>query len=83
MNRLWRVMAEMPANRESHSQEEYGIYRHIEKAWELATKMKRGQRLESTIICDNTAPEDIQKVIIAWWHNPNGVPPAVREDPNT
>jgi hypothetical protein len=43
-----------------------GVYRHIEKAWELARKMKRGQRLESTIIHDNTTPEDIQKVIIAW-----------------
>jgi hypothetical protein len=59
-------MAEMPAVQESCSQEEHGIYRCIEKAWEIATKMKRGQRLESTIICDNTALEDIQKVIIAW-----------------
>jgi hypothetical protein len=45
--------------------------------------MKRGQRLESPIIYDNTAPEDIQKVITTWRCNPNGVPPAVREDPNT
>jgi hypothetical protein len=81
--RLWRVMAEMPANQEFCSQEEHGVYRHIKKAQEVAVKMKRGQRLESTIICDNTALEDIQKVIIAWWHNPNGVPPAVCEDPNT
>jgi hypothetical protein len=76
-------MEEMPANQESHSQEEHGIYRHIEKAWEVATKMKRGQRLESTIIYDNTTLEDIRKVIITWRRNPNGVPPAVREDPNT
>jgi hypothetical protein len=80
---LQRVMAEMPANRESHSQEEHGIYRPIEKAQETAAKMKRGQRLESTVIYDNTAPEDIWKVIITWWRNPNGVSPAVREDPNT
>jgi hypothetical protein len=45
--------------------------------------MKKGQRLESPVIYDNTAPEDIRKVIVAWRRNPNGVPPAVREDPNT
>jgi hypothetical protein len=45
--------------------------------------MKRGQRLESTVIYDNTTLEDIRKVIIAWQYNPNGVPPAVCEDPNT
>jgi hypothetical protein len=46
-------------------------------------KMKRAQRLESTIIFDDTTPEDIQKVITAWQCNPNGVPPVVHEDPNT
>jgi hypothetical protein len=61
---LQRVMAEMPTNQESCSQEEHGIYRCVEKAREAATKMKRGQRLESTIIYDNT-PEDIWKVITA------------------
>jgi hypothetical protein len=76
-------MAEMPANQDSHSKEEHGVYRCIEKAQEAAVKMKKGQGLESTIIFDATAPEDIQKTIIAWWHNPNGVPPALCEDPNT
>jgi hypothetical protein len=56
--RLRRVMAEMPANRDSCSKEEHGVYRCIEKAWEAAAKMKRGQRLESTIIFNDTAPED-------------------------
>jgi hypothetical protein len=64
--RLWRVMAEMLANRESHSQEEHGVYRCFEKAREAAAKMKRGQRLESMVIYDNTIPEDIWKVIITW-----------------
>jgi hypothetical protein len=76
---LRKVMAEQ----ESHYQEEHGVYRHVEKAREAAAKMKKGQRLESPVIYDNTAPEDIWKMIIAWWCNPNGVPPTVHEDPNT
>jgi hypothetical protein len=63
--RLRRVMAEMPVNQESRSQEEHGIYRCIEEAREAAAKMKKGQRLESPVIYDNTTPEDIRKVIIA------------------
>jgi hypothetical protein len=80
---LQRVMAEMLANQDSHSKEEHGIYRCIKKAREITMKMKRGQRLDSTIILDDTTLEDIWKVITTWWHNPNGVPPAICEDPNT
>jgi hypothetical protein len=39
---LQRVMAEMPANQESRSQEEHGVYRCIEKVREAAVKIKRG-----------------------------------------
>jgi hypothetical protein len=45
--------------------------------------MEKGQGLESVIIYDATTPEDIWQTIVTWQHNPNGVPPAVHEDPNT
>jgi hypothetical protein len=74
---LWRVMAEMPANREFRSKEEHGVYRCIEKAREAAVKMKKGQGLESIVIYNTTTLEDIWKTIITWQCNPNGVPPVV------
>jgi hypothetical protein len=80
---LQRVMAEMLANQESCSKEEHGIYRHVKKAQEATMKMKKGQGLESTVIFNTTAPEDIWKTITLWWCNSNGVPPAVCEDPHT
>jgi hypothetical protein len=80
---LWRVMAEMPAKREFYSKEEHGVYRHIKKAQEAAAKMKKGQGLESVVIYNATTLEDIWKTIVTWQRNPNGVPPAVHEDPNT
>jgi hypothetical protein len=60
------AMAGMPANRESHSQEEHGIYRHIKRAWETAVKIRCGQGLEPTIMLDAATPADIQAVITIW-----------------
>jgi hypothetical protein len=73
----------MPADVEAWTREQHGANCCVERAWEYATKEKKGRGLPPPFVIDANTPEDIRKFQIPWLTNPHGVPPVIHQDHQT